>query len=93
MLDDDVVEIRLHAHQHLADDVDQREMFGVDRRGAARAGSEEQRVSFSPTTSLTGNRPGGGTKSFRGRLPDASICPCACAQMIESTWALMMRPG
>ena len=42
VLDDDVVEVRRHPQQHLADDVHQREMLGVDGRRAARAGGEEQ---------------------------------------------------
>ena len=44
VLDDDVVEVRRHPQQHLADDVHQREMLGVDRRRPARAGGEEQRA-------------------------------------------------
>ena len=49
-------------------------------------------MSCSATTSFTGNLPGGGVNVVLGRSPDASICPCACAQMTESTCALMIAP-
>src|SRR4029450_919045 len=42
VLDDDVVEIRLDADQHLPDDLDWCEVRRVDGRGAARAAGEEQ---------------------------------------------------
>ena len=44
VLDDDVVEYTTTPEQHLPDDVKEREMFRVDRGGAARAGGQEERV-------------------------------------------------
>src|SRR3954462_6103153 len=41
VLDDDVVEIRRHPQQHLPDDVNQCEVFRVDRGRAARASRQE----------------------------------------------------
>ena len=50
--------------------------------------------SRSSTSSLTGKRPGAwGKTPVCGRSFDSAIWPCPCAQTIESTLALMMRPG
>src|SRR5688500_13338809 len=42
VLDDQVVQVRRGPEQHLANDVNDRHVFGVDRRGAAGARGEEE---------------------------------------------------
>ena len=94
VLDDDVVEVRLHPQQHLPDEVNEREVFGVDRGGAAGAGREEERVVLLRRRRAS---PGTGREArsnvVRGRSPDGVQLPLPWAQITESTCALMMRPG
>ena len=75
VLDDDVVEIRLDPHEHFPDDVHRPEVLGVERRGPGAPAARNTSLSCSPTTSFTGNRPGGGMNPVFGRLPEASTCP------------------
>ena len=87
--------VRADAQDDLAHDVDRLDVLGVDRRVARGAGREEQLLVLVGDVELDREAAAAARSSTPviGSVPLAGSCPWPCAQTIESTLALMMRPG
>ena len=95
-LQDQIVDLRADAQDHLAEDMQERKMIRIDRTVADRASRERNDPAWSGSTlSLTANRPGsaGASPGRWQHRAGLAICPWLCAHTIESTWAFTMVPG
>ncbi len=94
-LHDQVIRVGADSQNHLAQDVDRMQTLRVDRRAVPAAPeARNSSRSRSSTSNFTAKRFGGcASTPVIGIVPLAGSWPTPCAQITESTRALMMRPG